>query len=253
MNPEELALRRRFTDLAKRAFARGVYTFTGFLTLSEQSILLSMRRELSHAPFSLGGGVDGAERRMARFGSPALCGYEQAFPIVCLYVAPKNDKFADALTHRDYLGALMHLGVKRDTLGDVMLSGHAAYLFCTETVAPFLIEELATVRHTPVRCVVAENMPTAAAPKLAPELVLVSSPRLDGLIARAYDLSREESAALFQQGRVFLDGAACSSGSSVPPIGSIVSVRGYGRFCMQGLQSESKKGKQRILIEKYES
>lgn len=75
------------------------------------------------------GGVDGCERQILRFGDEESLGYDAGFPICCIEIKPLIEKFADALTHRDYLGALMHLGIERSTLGDIMIRDKTAYLF----------------------------------------------------------------------------------------------------------------------------
>lgn len=75
------------------------------------------------------GGFDGAERVMVAFGpAPEPADY----PITCLHIAPKQEKFAEELTHRDYLGTLMGLGLERRVLGDILPCGKGAYLFAPQ-------------------------------------------------------------------------------------------------------------------------
>lgn len=120
-------LMKRFEELACRADRQGVWTDTEFLTLAEQAVLLRMRLPV---PVSLHGGYPDAERRLAAFGSEALFGFSYAPPIVCVRMAPAAERFADALTHRDFLGALMGLGVRREVMGDIRVEGSTGYLFC---------------------------------------------------------------------------------------------------------------------------
>ena len=114
-------------DLAKRAQARNIFTFSGFLSPDEQAKLLEKKRELS--PFTLFGGTIGTERNMARFGSVQALGYEESFPIVCVKIEPVNPRFAEKLTHRDYLGSIMGLGIERSGVGDIIARQTEAYLF----------------------------------------------------------------------------------------------------------------------------
>ena len=111
-----------------------------------------MEKELSYVPYQLGGGYQDAERVMLRFGGEELMGYEEEFPISCLKVSPVSAKFADVLTHRDYLGALMNLGIERDRLGDILIAGNEAFIFCTSSMADFITENLVKVKHTSVSC-----------------------------------------------------------------------------------------------------
>ena len=118
---EEQQLKNRIKDLADKSFRQNVYTFTGFLGLSEQDLFWKMiqKGELSYAAHKLFGGYEEAERVIVRFGAEDDLGYEEDFPIVCVHIKPLIVKFADALSHRDFLGALMNLGIERSTLGDI--------------------------------------------------------------------------------------------------------------------------------------
>lgn len=101
------------------------------------------------------GGYETAERQMAAFVPDAFC-YEEdfhvesAYPISCIRVAPLQAKFADALTHRDYLGSILNLGLDRSKIGDILLEEDCAYVFCHSSVCGFLIEEISRIKHTSV-------------------------------------------------------------------------------------------------------
>lgn len=251
MTAEETLLIKRFQELADRADRRGIYTFTDFLGLNGQSVLDSILKSLP-APCVLFGGMEGCERAVARFGDPDSFHYETPFPIACVRILPRDTRFSEPPTHRDYLGALMNLGVDRDTLGDILLVGEGAYLFLLESVADFVIHSLATVRRSTVRCTLSAPPEGAGALALTPLTVKVTSLRLDSLIARAYSLSREESAELFQRGRVFLNGAPCEKDSIAPKAGDLVSVRGFGRFAFCGEDGLTKKGKINAKLQLYQ-
>ena len=94
--PEQM--QKRFLELAERAYQNCTYTFTPFLGVQEQSVFHGMERMLSHVPWEAFGGVEGCERKMVRFGSEELCGYEQPFPIACVAVRPCSAKFAGVLS-----------------------------------------------------------------------------------------------------------------------------------------------------------
>ena len=108
MDTEEL-LKKRFRELARKCYQQNQYTFTGFLSLADLSCFYETEKEISYVPYTIWGGSDLCERVMIRFGSEEELGYEEEFPIVCIEVKPLAAKFADELTHRDFLGALMNL------------------------------------------------------------------------------------------------------------------------------------------------
>ena len=120
-------LKNRIRELADKSYNQNQYTFTGFLGLAEQDALWQVEREVKFAGITLYGGREEAERKILRFGSEAELGYEQPFPICCIRIRPLSAKFADKLSHRDYLGALMNLGIERSTIGDILPGEKEAY------------------------------------------------------------------------------------------------------------------------------
>jgi RNA-binding protein YlmH len=97
-------------------------------------------------------------------------------------------KFADNLTHRDFLGSLMGLGLRREMLGDIIIKANVAYLVCLDTVSDFIINQLNKVKHTSVKCSLSTDIPTDVLPELKYEELIVSSERLDVLISAVYNL-----------------------------------------------------------------
>ena len=247
MTEGEERLKKRLRELAERADARGVYTFSPFLSEPEQALLSALGR--LPAPPALFGGAEDCERKMARFGSPELFGYDASFPIACVQIRPRGQRFSEELTHRDFLGALLHLGLSREALGDIALTEGGAFVFCTEPAAALIESELGTVRHTRVDAARCEAPERAAAQEMTRQIVQVQSERLDALVARACRLPREKAQQLFAEGRVFQNGAA-AEGSSLAAEGDLLSVRGYGRFRYLGVQGRSRKGRKNVAIEK---
>ena len=225
--------------LSRRAEEKRFFTFTNFLTLSEQSAI----RAMGIRSVSFWGGNDLCERKMARFGDPESMGYEEEFPLRCLSVAPRSMKFSDDLTHRDVLGAVMHLGVNRDVIGDIFLTENVGYLFCTEAMARFLPDELIKIKHTFVSCSLCEALPESFSVKVKEIRVNVASERADAVIAAIFKLSRTESARAFQAQRVFVNDAVCESGGKALRPGDRVTLRGAGKFIYRGIQAETKKGR----------
>lgn len=243
---EEKELRqlgKRLTELAEKSSRQSIYTFTGFLGPAELDVYYRMERELSYAHPMLFGGTEGAERLVVRFGSPAETGYEEAFPIVLLKMEPLQQKYADVLGHRDFLGALMNLGIERSTLGDIFLKDNCGYLFCLESIADFVAEELRKVKHTDIKCGLAEASEALEKQEKVRHSLTVSSERADAVIAALYHFSRTRSVELFRAKRVFINGKICENNSCILKRGDAVSVRGMGKFYYDGADRETRKGK----------
>ena len=248
--PDELE-KKRLTELAERAWNQGVYCFTHFLDLTGLSLFHSLLPTLPPVPWAIFGGAAGCERQMLRLGSPELCGYEAPFPIVCLRMAPLSPKFAEQLTHRDYLGALMALGIERETLGDIVVKSDAAYLFCEERIAPYITQHFTQARHTALSCAPTDRLPEGELFETRRQVVQLSSQRADALIAHVYKMSRSEAQALFPAGKVYVSGRLCESPGYTPKTGEILSVRGYGRMRYAGVESLSRKGRENTAVDVY--
>lgn len=249
MDSEETLLRKRFCEWADKAYRNSQYLFTGFLSPAELDIYYRMERELSYVPVTVFGGTADCERVMLRFGSEELCGYEEAFPIQCIEISPLVEKFGEELGHRDYLGALMNLGIERGTLGDIIIDGKHAFLFCTEKMAPYIAENLDKVRHTNVRCRPAKEIPESTITRLERRTIQVSAVRADSVIAKVYNLSRGESVELFRAKKVFVNGRLNENNGGQLKSGDKVSVRGYGRFQFVEIAGETRKGKLNAVVE----
>ena len=249
MEEEIRQLQKRFEELSARADGRGRYTYTQFLTLAEQDVLSRMERQLA-APVTWLGGYDTAERRVACFGREEDMGYPPPDPIRCLCIAPLSKKFAGDLGHRDFLGSLMGLGIKRQLLGDIQIVEGAGWLFCLEEIADYICDNLTSVGRTTVSCTPAQPPEQLSLPP-EPSEIVVASERLDALIAAVWRLSRSESQELLERGMVFIGGRLVESPSHTLQEGDLVSVRHKGRFRYEGAVRETKKGRLRVSVRIY--
>ena len=238
----------RFAELAERARRGGRYCYSSFHSPSGAS---DAYKAAAEREISLFGGAAGCERVMVRFGDPEELGYEEEFPIKVLQVSPAQEKFAENLSHRDYLGAILNLGIERDVIGDILVRDKSAYVFVAEEMADYIISGLERVRHTNVKVKPAETLPEDMLPKLKEEAVTVSSPRLDAVLSKLLQLSRGEAKNLFDAEKVTVNGRLCRNPETLLKEECGISVRGYGRFEYMGEMSETKKGKTRVIIGRY--
>lgn len=243
-------LENRFRDLAERSFMQGIFTFTGFLSLAQQEVLYRAA-DRAGCRAVLFGGTEYAERQMARFGDVSDLGYEEPFPIVCLCIEPRMEKFSETFTHRDFLGAVLNTGIDRSAVGDIFLGQKRAWLFCTEKIAPWLEENLTRVRHTPVRCRRIEDIGQLPGPTFLYREENVASLRCDGVVAAVWNLSRSKSLELFRQKKVYVNGRQTENNSCLLKEGDRVSVRGYGKFLFRGEKHLSRKGKPVVGIDLF--
>ena len=238
-------LEKRFIELANRAEERSYVTFSDFLNMEEKSLLESLKLNTEHCFF---GGYDTAERCVAAFGY----GCENAeFPIAIIKAQPVSPKFADKLTHRDFLGSLMGLGIKREVLGDIVLADNVGYIFCLKSIAEYIAQSLDKVKHTTVKCSIIAELPEAAQSVPEEKQLIAASERLDVIVAAVYGFSRSEVKEFFTNRKIFVNSAQCENFSCIPKAGDIISVRGKGRFVYNGILGNTKKNRLIISVSIY--
>lgn len=273
MMREEEQLAKRLLELSRQSFHRGIITYTDFLNLNEQSILHTLPKDSLYTGYVTFGGYDSAERQMAAFlpeDALSLCGrYAQALSlepentfmtsnevffmseITVLCIAPSHQKYAEALTHRDYLGAVMNLGIERGKVGDILVDGTHALIFISTKLKDFVKEELTRIRHTSVFVSEEEWQDFRYTPKYEEIKGTVPSVRLDALLSLAFSSSRSKLTGLIGAGKVFVNGRLAVSNGIHVKEGDLVSVRGMGKFQYIESLSVTKKNRVYVLIHKY--
>ena len=249
MDQETAYLKKRFIDLSKRAEDKNIVTFSNFLNLNELNIFHQVSKEL-YSSFETFGGYDYAERQMVAFIPDALY-YVWEYPIQTIQFTPSHPKFAEALTHRDVLGALMNLGIKREMLGDILMLADRIAVFCTESVSSYLMENCIKIRRTNVT---AQQLSAAAFdyhPVFQEKDGIVSSFRLDTILADICKLPRSGAQKIISEGNAFLNAKKIKQNDYLCQNGDILSVRHYGKFQIETIDGVTKKGRIKYRYKVY--
>lgn len=262
MDPEEAYLKKRFIDLSKRAEDKNIVTFSHFLNLNELNIFHQIKKEL-YCSFQLFGGYDSAERQMVAFIPDALsyvwedsdmqkaCPEQISYPIQTIRFIPSHPKFAESLTHRDVLGALMNLGIKREMLGDILMAEQEIIVFCTNSIADYIMEQCVTIRHTNVTASRVSTADFHYEPKLIEKEGVVSSIRLDTIIADICKLPRSAAQKIISEGNAFINSKRIQNNTYHCQDGDILSVRHIGKFQIETTDHVTKKGRIRYRYKIY--
>ena len=224
MEKEEFFI-KRIRELANLSYQRDIVTFSDFLNLNEQNIVNNRKNQIPGVVTECFGGYEQAERQMIAFHPDALA-FTWEYPITCLKVEPKARKFSEDLGHRDYLGAVLNLGI--------------------------LVDNLDRIRHTAVKVSVVDNPEHYPEPQFALVTGTCSSVRLDALIALAFQASRSSMVSFIENGQVFVNGKLITSNGYEPKEGDIISVRGKGRFIFDGVSRKTKKGRNSVKLRRYQ-
>ena len=233
---------RRGEDLRERCERTCSVTSTAFLTPAEQYALSAWSGRRADCRMILRGGVEGAERQAAFF-LPFYVEEDDFDPgeyIRCIKVTAGFGSPG----HRDYMGAVLGLGIRREWLGDIMAEGSTAHIFCLSTVADHLLASLDKVGRYGVKT---SEVPLSAAP--APKFEVkevtfsVMSLRLDAVAAGMFNLSRTSAVGLIAAGEVSLNYSECLRPDAPVQPGDIVSVRGHGKATLADIGGQSRKGR----------
>ena len=248
----------RAEDLATRA-ERGELTCTHFLTPRERLVVLRMIGK--RYPVLVTGGYPEAERQRIYFLPPYLDGLEQSdlheaigdeLARTLCAVRIRGSGYA-TLTHRAFLGAILHLGIERDRIGDLCTGdGREAILFTDTLMADFLAENLTRVSSDAVsveRVELAKDFDGGK--RYLPVSDTVASPRADAVVAALTNLSRERAQALFRQGMVEIDYEPEEKCDRTVEPGAVIVIRGVGKFTVRALSDKTRKGRFRLQADKH--
>ncbi len=258
MKEQELC-KKRLLDLSRQAERKGIVLFSDFLNLNELTIYRQCQG-LFESRSQCFGGIPHAERQMIAFFPEALSLREGAekidrcdYPIAALQAAPAHPKFAEKLSHRDYLGAITSLGVDRGKIGDILVHEGGAFILCEEGMASYFMENLQKIRHTQVtlRAVPCEEVTMQQ--NFLEQVGIITSNRLDAVLACVCHLSRKQALNLLRQEKVFVNGKSTDNPGYSCRAEDIVSVRGFGRFIYQEECGATHKGRLKIRYQLYQN
>lgn len=250
LEKEEILLQKRMIELSNMAERKYINTFTDFLNLAEINLFYSIKKELSTVEYGMFGGYDEAERKVLCFyGDSSVKAFSSY--ISCIKILPLNKKFSDDLTHRDFLGAILNLGIERCMIGDILVREKEGYVFCKTSISRFIIDNLDKVKHTNVRLSIVEGNDLDIKPNFKEIRGTVSSDRLDSIIALAFNTSRSSATSLITGGKVYIDGRLIEHNSYNLKENETISVRGHGKLIYKGLENQTKKGRYYVTLLKY--
>ncbi len=182
-------------------------------------------------------------------------GFEDVAAVLSAAVVPVRIKGSGyrVLSHRDYMGALIHLGLERDALGDILPMGDdEAVVLTGATMAAFLEDNLSHVASDAVRATrLPADTPLTYERRLEPIHDTVASPRLDCVVAALCNLSRDRAQAAVRGGLVELDYETVESCDLTVEPPATISVRGCGKFAVREIGGETRKGRLRLSAGKY--
>ena len=246
MDNEEIL--KRAEDLARRCEGRGVPTNTGFLTPAER-YALEHDHALREANMVFHGGHPDAERTMAFFlpdwmepDALDISEHIRAIRLTAAFGEPG---------HRDYMGAILGMGVGREWVGDILVEGHEAIALCQPSVLSHLLSIDKVGRYGVKAVEIPLDEIQAREKKTEERRFTVMSPRLDAVAAGLFHLSRTECSRQIAMGALSLNYAECFKPDAAVREGDVLTLRGTGKGRIREIGGSSRKGRLFVTAELY--
>lgn len=249
-NPDDRVLLAKLWDKINAGMRRSIPANTGFLSLREQELARYLFGQ-AEGLFAFGGYPD-AERKMLVYLPDYLderALYEEDSPIVCLRATFYE---GDTPTHRDFLGALMGVGIGRETVGDICVGKGSCDFFVTCEIAPYIEQNFISAGRTKLRLErISLDQVCVPEPEIKEIRDTLASLRLDSVIAAGFRAGRSVAAEYVAAGKVAIDGLVCEKPDKAIPEGAKISVRGLGKIQLATVGGKTKKDRISVVIHRY--
>lgn len=250
--PEERLLLSRAWDQMEAASLRSVPQTTHFLSPDEQNAVSRLLDASGHPPHRFWGGYAEAQRKRCVFLPDWMEWEDYAEDERPIAVLRASWYEGESLTHRDLLGSLMGLGIKREMVGDLLVDKSSCDLLVCPEIAPFLLQNLVSAGRTKLSVTEVGpdrlHIPVQEVKKIHDT---VATLRLDAVAAAGFSVSRAKMADYIRAGRVTVNWAAMERTDLAVKAGDVISCRGLGRCRLAATGALSRKGRINIDMERF--
>jgi RNA-binding protein YlmH len=250
---EERILLARAMDKLEAAEQKNIPACTAFLSPHESEAVSRLIAACGHPRHLFFGGYDGAERRVCLFLPDWMEDGRDAFDEDGPLAALRATWYAgDSLSHRDFLGALMGMGVTRESVGDILVGEGTCDLILLREVSGFLCQSMESAGRVKLKLApiaLSELQPPQAQVKVIRDTV--AALRLDAVAAAGFSISRSKAADYISAGRVALNWQECAKPDRPVAQGDTISCRGLGKCVVTQVGGQSRKGRIMLVLERY--
>lgn len=197
------------------------------------------------------GVFDEAERRMIAFTSNFEITENDCFSSYINVIKISNNNKFKTLLHKDYLGAVMSIGIKREVMGDFLCNEDSCIFPITSKVNNYVLSNLSYVGNCPCDIKILEGIYDIPEYKFKEYLVNVSSMRTDCIVSSICNISRADALEVIKSGKVLVDYSECREKDKTVKLGAVVTVRGYGKFKLVDEVGFTNSKKTKLRINKY--
>ena len=189
-----------------------------------------------------------SERHMVCFSSNQVLDHYH-YPIKLVKIVNKS-KFTN-LTHKDFLGALMSLGINREKLGDLITEENTCYCAMCEDIFEYVSDKLTSIGKCPCTLIDVVDQEEIPTPKLVDQVIIATSYRVDSIVSAISGISRNKCLSLINSGKVLLNYEVITEKDRLVNMNSVITLRGFGKYRILGTNGNSGSGRLRINMKKY--
>ena len=235
----------RAADVVYQCNKAGAARFLGFLSPEQ---IAAVKPALKNQNHCFNGGYTGAQRCFLAVYPEWEQSENLEFPITPLTFIFRKE---NTLAHRDFLGALLALGIKRETVGDILIEKGRAVAFISSDVADFVKNQITAVGKTGVTVSMGLLGELPPVSEKVRQSSTVASSRIDCIIAALTNMSRTAAASAIIEGRVSVNSFTVTKLTQTVNSGDVITVRSYGKFNILSLNGVTKKGRTVLVFQKY--
>lgn len=217
--------------------------FLSFMSERKQAVALKYLKQIGYDNYLFYGGYPDSERKMLGFFF--YDADKSLFPISAIEFKFRQ---CDNLVHRDFLGALMSLGVEREIVGDILVENGRCVTFVKSEMKDYISSQISKVGNVGVKISEAKLDSLPAGRGVEERFYTVSSLRLDNIVAAVANLSREKTRTVILSGDVCVNYFEATNVSLNLKEKDVFSIRGIGKFVLNGVLGTSKKGRLKISV-----
>lgn len=220
--------------------------FMPFMSERKQAVLFSELKKAYFDNYLFFGGYGNSERKMLGLFFDEPC--EDCFPISAVEFSFRK---CDKLTHRDFLGALMSLGIERETVGDILVEDGRAVVFVKTELSDYIMSQISKVGSVGIKVSCADLSKLPQGRGFEEKTYIVSSLRLDNIVAAVCRLSREKTRTVIMADSVCVNFEETKNVSLNLKEDDVFTIRGKGKFVLKSILGTTGKGRIRISVIHY--
>ena len=255
--PEDKLLISKMLDKIELSKSKNKIENTDFLDMYQKHLLEKILKQEKVENYIISGGVEDTERNTIIFYPEKLKvvaenNYKKILPIVCIRINLPKEMYGK-YSHRDYLGGLMKLGIKREKVGDILVFNDGADILILDEISKFLFNNISSLTRfskSKIEKINIENIRKKEIKKEALKII-VSSMRLDCVISELLKTSRGKAEEILRAQRVFVNFENVDKITKQIKENDLITVRGKGRFEIAEIEGETRNGRVKLSINKY--